>query len=480
MSEPAPSRRALLQSAACLAAGAMLPLKMEAPAQNPAPVRSDRPLHELQKAFLDTRMGMFLHFNMATYQDREWGDPNGPVEAFDPTALDTDQWAACAKKANMGYGCLTTKHHDGFPLWPTRTVPDHARVDVVKAYTDSFRKAGLKVGLYFSILDLRHDIRHFNVTPTKIEMIKAQLTELLTDYGNIDFLIFDGWDAPWSRITYQEVPFDEIYALIKRLQPNCLVCDLNAASYPAAGLYYGDLKAFEQNAGQAVPGGNKLPALSCVTLTDGWFWKTGDESRPLKSATQVVDEWLRPQNEVWCNLIVNAAPNREGRLAPNLVARLEEIGKAWQNPGPLPDFPPTTAITTTNLATGRPIRAIASGDTFGPDMANDGDFRSSWYLPEGMAEGWLEIDLPRGTSFNTLTLVEPVGRYADYKTSRLRAARFFRWEKGAWAELANDGASGPVQVHRFPRVKSDRLRVVIEASDDTPHIGEIGVYNEPR
>ena len=159
---------------------------------------------------------MFLHFNMATFQDREWGDPTSPPDLFHPTALDTDQWAAAAQSANMTWGCLTTRHHDGFCLWPTKTEAasvgqtSHS-IDVVRAYVNSFRKAGLRVGLYYSILSLRDDIRHFNITPAKVKLIKDQLTELLTGYGEIDILITDGWDAPWSRITYEEVPFREIY-----------------------------------------------------------------------------------------------------------------------------------------------------------------------------------------------------------------------------------------------------------------------------
>jgi len=81
-------------------------------------------------------------------------------------------------------------------------------------------------GFYYSILSLRDDIRHFNVTPVKIQLIKDQLTELFTRYGEVDILITDGWDAPWSRITYEEVPFHEIYEHIKNLQPDCLICDL--------------------------------------------------------------------------------------------------------------------------------------------------------------------------------------------------------------------------------------------------------------
>src|SRR5579862_4946559 len=86
--------------------------------------RRRRPLLDLQQRFLDLRFGMFIHFNMATFQDREWGDPAGPIEAFAPTHLATDQWAAAASSAGMRYACLTAKHHDGFCLWPPRSGGD--------------------------------------------------------------------------------------------------------------------------------------------------------------------------------------------------------------------------------------------------------------------------------------------------------------------------------------------------------------------
>jgi alpha-L-fucosidase len=261
--------------------------------------RRGQPLLDLQQRFVDLRFGMFLHFNMATFQNREWGDPTSPADLFRPTALDTDQWAAAAKSANMTWGCLTTRHHDGFCIWSTKSAAAHVgqtsnSIDIVRAYVNSFRKAGLQVGLYYSILSLRDDIRHFNVTSAKIQLIKDQLRELFTGYGKVDILITDGWDAPWSRITYEEVPFHEIYEHIKNLQPDCLICDLNASQYPSGGLYYSDVKAFEQNAGQKMPEGSDVPALSCATLTEGWFWKQRDENRALKPVKTVVDEWLRP------------------------------------------------------------------------------------------------------------------------------------------------------------------------------------------
>jgi len=446
--------------------------------------RRGRPILDLQQRFVDLRFGMFVHFNMATFQDREWGDPTSSPDLFHPTALDTDQWAAAAKSANMTWGCLTTRHHDGFCLWPTKTSSANVGqasppTDIVRAYVDSFRKAGLRVGLYYSILSLRDDIRHFNVTPAKIKLIKDQLTELLTAYGEVDIIVTDGWDAPWSRITYDEVPFHEIYQHIKNLQPNCLLCDLNASQYPSGGLYYSDVKAFEQNAGQKVPEDSDVPALSCVTLTDGWFWKQGDANGKLKAVSTVVDEWLQPLNRRHCNLILNAPPTREGRLAPNVVSRLEEIGKAWKHPGPMAKLREHVVITTRNLAKGKPILASSYPDTVGPDEANDGDFRSSWYLDEGQTSGWLQVDLGKQESFNVVSLVEPVGRWKDYPESRIRSFRFERWNGANWIALTGGDSPAPATILRIPRVSSQKIRLLLDASKDMPHIAEIGLYDEP-
>jgi len=129
------------------------------------------------------------------------------------------------------------------------------------------------------------------------------------------------------------MPFAQIYRHIKSMQPDCLVSDLNASQFPAGGLYYSDLKAFEQNAGQRVPQQSDLPAFSCVTITPEWFWKQKDMNGPLKPVSDRVDEWLVPLNRRHCNLILNAPPTREGRLAPNVVERLKKLGRH----GSIPD-----------------------------------------------------------------------------------------------------------------------------------------------
>jgi alpha-L-fucosidase len=484
------TRRDFFRIAAETATLAMLPVPPLAAEMDRLPPETTRdhqrgrPLLDLQRQFVDLRFGMFLHFNMATFQDREWGDPTSSPELFHPTALDTDQWAAAAKSARMTWGCLTTRHHDGFCIWPTKTRGASVRqtahqTDVVRVYVDSFRAADLRVGLYYSILSLRDDIRHFNITPDKVQLVKDQLTELFTHYGEIDILITDGWNAPWSRITYEEMPYREIYEHVKALQPNCLLSDLNASQYPSGGLYYSDIKAFEQNAGQQVPQQSDLPALSCVTITPEWFWKQKDIHSELKPVNTVVEEWLVPLNRRHCNLILNAPPTREGRLAPNVISRLEEIGRAWKDPGPSERISEHGVITTPNLATAKPIHASSYPEGNGPDEANDGSFQTSWYLVEGMTSGWLEVDLKREQSFNVVSLVEPVGRWDDYAVSRIGSYRFQRWDGARWVTLVEGGQPAPTTIRRIPRVAAQRVRLAFEGSRDMPHIADIGVYNEP-
>jgi alpha-L-fucosidase len=216
-----------------------------------------------------------------------------------------------------------------------------------------------------------------------------------------------------------------------------------------------------------------------VTLTDGWFWKQADANGRLKPMGQVVSEWLEPLNRRHCNLILNAPPTREGRLAPNVVSRLEEIGKAWKYPGPMTKLSEHVVITTPNLATGKTILASSYPDTVGPDEANDGDFASSWHTDEGQTSGWLEVDLEKQASFNVVSLVEPVGRSNDYHQSRIRSYRFERWDGERWVTVAEGETPAPTTIRRVPRLSSQRIRLLLESSKGMPHIAEIGVYDEP-
>jgi len=422
-----------------------------------------KPLLQLQQEFLDLRFGMFIHLNMATFEEREWGDAKASPMIFNPANLDTDQWADAAYSANMRYACLTTKHHDGFCLWPTAThspsvMNSSFRKDIVRSYVDSFRRRGLKVCLYFSILDLRADIRANQIDTEKIDLIKTQITELLTNYGEITALIIDGWSAAWSRIYYDQLPFPIVYDHVKSLQPNCLVADHNFGSYPVALMYYTDIKEYEQHAGQVIPEQSAIPSQSGTTLQSDWFWKKSYPTQELRAAKQIVDEWLVPFNERHCNLILNVAPNTDGRFDNNAVSRLAEVGRLWKNPGSTPRIGKTVQITTPNLAFAQPSFASSIEDTSGPDLANDDNFRSSWTADVGHTDGWVEIDLKKPTQFNTVTIIAR-GLKGQKEVPSISNYSVQHWSDGSWREIVKSDKSGITQAHQFQELEATRVRI---------------------
>jgi len=449
-----------------------------------APLKNQKRLLQLQQEFLDLRFGMFIHLNMATFEQREWGDAKVSPKIFNPSRLDTDQWAEAAKSANMGYGCLTTKHHDGFCLWPTATSSPSVNQssyphDIVRSYVDSFHKKGLKVCLYYSILDLRADIRPYNIDATKVDLMKAQLSELLTNYGEITALIVDGWSAAWSRIYYDQLPFRTIYDHVKSLQPNCLVADHNFGTYPVALMYYTDIKEYEQHAGQVIPSDSVIPSQSGTTLQSDWFWKKDYPSQPLRPARQIVDEWLVPFNERHCNLILNVAPNTDGRFDGNVIARLGEIGKLWKNPGPAERIRESVQITTPNLAFGQPSFVTSIADASGPDLANDNNFRSAWTADVGQTEGSIEVRFKEPVQFNTVTIIAR-GEQNGRDVPSISTLRVECWEDSGWKLLLKSESAAIAQAYRFPTREGARVRITVRGvGDGPPRLTEFGVYNEP-
>jgi len=436
-------------------------------------------LHALQQQFVDLRFGMFIHFNIPTFMDQDWADPEASPTLFDPKKLDCAQWARAAKSANMSYGCLTTKHHSGFCIWDTKTTDYNVmhsplKRDVVREYVDAFRAQGLKTFLYYSILDTHHKLRPGYITRQHIEMIKAQLTELLTNYGEITALIIDGWDAPWSRISYDDVPFEEIYTLIKSLQPNCLVMDLNSAKYPPEALFYTDIKSYEQGAGQHISKeGNVLPALSCLPLNAAWFWKKDFPVTPVKDPAMLVKEDIIPYNKIYDNFILNVAPNRDGLIDANALAALETIGKLWKNEGPVGRLPEGPApIISSNLAKKQPTNASWSNDMWIMDFGNDDNFQTSWQSNPTVKSPWYEVVLDKDKAFNMIVITEDKPNISGY--------RLEYFQNGSWKPLVSGHDKGRVKIHRFSSVWGGKVRILIDQSDTPPAIAEFGVYDERR
>jgi len=438
-----------------------------------------KPLQQLQQQFVDLRFGMFIHFNIPTYMNQDWADPEASPAIFNPTKLNCDQWARAAKSANMSYGCLTTKHHSGFCIWDTKTTNYNVmhspyKKDVVRQFVNAFRANGLKVMLYYSILDTHHKLRPNSITLADVAMIKGQITELLSNYGPIEALIIDGWDAPWSRISYDDVPFEQIYRLVKKLQPNCVMMDLNGAKYPAEGLFYTDIKTYEMGAGQRISKEhNTMPSLACLPLQKNWFWKTTFPDEPTKSAVKLVNDDIIPLNNVNCNFILNVAPNRDGLFDDNALATLAEIGKLWKNEGPEAKLINVGApITSHNLALKQQSNSSWSDDMNIMDFANDDDFTTSWVSNTTVAKPWYEIDFKKPTAFNTIAITEEKPNISKYKLEY--------YNKGVWKPLYESENANRVKINSFKQVMGSRVRVLILKSDHQASIAEFGIYNEKR
>jgi len=436
-------------------------------------------LVSLQQQFVDLGFGMFIHYNIPTYGEDDWADPDASPAIFNPQKLNTDQWAEAAKSANMAYGCLTTKHHSGFAIWDTKTTDYNVmnspyKKDIVAQYAASFRKQGLKVMLYYSILDTHHNLRPGKITPAHIKMIKDQLTELLTNYGEISALIIDGWDAPWSRISYDDVPFEEIYNLVKSIQPKCLLMDLNAAKYPSEALFYTDIKSYEQGAGQHISKeSNKLPALSCLPINKYWFWKPSFPSAPVKNAGDLVNNNLIPFNKAYCNFILNVAPNRDGLIDENVISTLKEIGKLYKAPENHPELPANDGpVISSNLAKNRPANSSWGDDMMIMDFANNDNFKTSWNSNPAVKQPWLEIDMVKEMGFNTVVITSAKAATCNYKVD------YFANNK--WYPLAEGTQESRIKVLRFERVSGQKVRIKFTDFKEAPSIAELGIYNERR
>ena len=249
-------------------------------------------------------------------------DPRAPVE-----------WAALARDCAMRYGVLTSRHHDGFSMWPSAVSDFHARDDLVGAYVDAFRAAGLRVGLYYSLSDWHHPDypaltdadRPYAYAPRRStpeawdrfieDYLFAQVRELLTNYGPIDVLWFDGgWErsaAEWSA--------DELRRLVAKLQPDCLVND----RLPG----HGDFDTPEQFVPSTPP---SRPWETCMTMNSTWGYCPADDG--YKSSHELIHTLCEVASRGG-NLLLNVSPRGDGSLPPEQVQRANAIAGWMQRNG---------------------------------------------------------------------------------------------------------------------------------------------------
>ncbi|WP_409342158.1 alpha-L-fucosidase [Paenibacillus sp. MBLB4367] len=303
-----------------------------------------------QLAYQDWEFGLFLHFGLRTFYEGYVDFDKRPMStsAFNPFNLDCEQWIRTAKEAGMEYAVLTAKHHDGFSNWPTRyssftvaqTPWKNGKGDVVKEFVDACRKYDVKPGLYYSPYDGSAD---FYAQDEKAydDYFVNQITELLTNYGDIDILWFDGCGSEgheydWKRITRE----------IRRMQPNILIFNMGDPDFRWVGNEDGiapvpcwnvvDSTAFSIMTENVDKLGERLwlPAECDVQLRKNWFYSDSDEYS-VKSVEELMGLYYHSVGR-GANLLLNIGPDREGRLpqldAERLLAFGEEIRSRFANP----------------------------------------------------------------------------------------------------------------------------------------------------
>jgi len=424
-----------------------------------------------QLAWQELEMGMFIHFGMNTFTDREWGEGTEDPRWFNPTELDARQWISVAKEAGFSYVVLTAKHHDGFCLWQTRYTEHsvknspwrNGKGDVVKEVAKACEEIGVKFGFYLSPWD-RHENSYG--TPDYDRYFKNQLTELLTEYGEVLEVWFDGayGGPPGKEHKYDWLGY---YEVVRKLQPNALIAicgpDIRWVGNeegvaPETNWSVQEASHFHRLLG--ITGKVWYPAECDVSIRPGWFWHAREDDK-VKSVEHLLDIYFKSvgRNSV---LLLNVPPNRKGLISDVDIQRLREWRKVLDR---------TFA---TNFALNKPATASSFRPNAQPSNAVDGRKETFW-SPLGEKGEWLEIDLQRPTTFNVAMVQEHIAEGQRVERYRIEA-----WDGKDWQVIARGTTIGYKKLDRFNDVTAVKVRLVIESALASPLIRAFGLYRLER
>ncbi|MEJ2238865.1 MAG: alpha-L-fucosidase, partial [Gemmatimonadales bacterium] len=434
----------------------------------------------------------FVHFTVNTFTDREWGFGDEDPSVFRPTQFDADQWAAVAAEVGMKELILTAKHHDGFTLWPSRYTQhsvaqsdwEDGAGDVVRDFVNASRSHGVKVGLYLSPWDRNH--AEYG-RAEYLDYYRNQLRELLTAYGEITEVWFDGANGGTGyygganeerrieRATYYG--WQDTWSLVKSLQPGALIFsdagpdirwignergfagETNWSTITTEGIVVGQADAAYLNEGD--PDGRQWVVPLCNTsIRPGWFYHAAEDGQ-VKSPQELLEVYYRSVGRN-CVLLLNIPPDKRGLFHENDVAVLREFRRILDE---------TFAA---NLAAGKEVTADnyrQAQSKFAPGNITDADAQSYWATDDGVLEGTLEIDLGQRTFFDRIMLQEPI-RFGQRISEFAIDARVDE----EWVEIARGTTIGYKRLLRIPGVDADRVRIRIGRANSIPALSNFGLF----
>ncbi len=416
----------------------------------------------------------FLHFGVNTFTGREWGDGTEDPAIFNPTSLDCEQWVRTLKESGFKMAIITAKHHDGFCLWPTKTTRHSVassswkdgKGDVVRELRDACKKYGIKFGVYLSPWD--RNASCYGDSPAYNQFFIKQLTELLTNYGEVHEVWFDGANGEGPNGKKQIYDWDAILKTIRRLQPKAVTAimgddvrwvgnekgigretewsatALTPGIYPRSGEQNKELgifgKAKDLGGRDIVARATELfwyPSEVDVSIRPGWFYHA-DQDKQVKTLNHLTDIYFKSvgYNSV---LLLNIPPDLRGLINENDVQRLKEFSSYLKK-------------------------------TFACNYVLKGN--EAWHGTSGTVR---QYDIQKDALVNAFMIQEDIS-----KGQRIESFLVEAYKDGSWIHMAEGTTVGYKRLVRFSDTRPERIRVTIRSARGVANVTTVGLfYAEP-
>ncbi|WP_420321990.1 alpha-L-fucosidase [Flagellimonas sp.] len=438
----------------------------------------------------------FIHFNMNTFTNMEWGLGGESPEQFNPTALDTRQWARVAKDAGMKGIIITAKHHDGFCLWPTKTT-EHSvknspwrdgKGDLIKELSEACKEFDLKFGVYLSPWDRNHEEYG---RPGYVADFHEQLRELLTNYGDIFEVWFDGANGgsgyygganetrKIDNKTYYE--WDKAHKIVRELQPNAVIFGDGGPDVRWVGneegwanethwsimrndeVYPGWPRYVELRTGHE-DGTHWVPSEVDVSIRPGWYYHASEDHqvKSLEHLVKIYYESVGRNSSLLLNLPVDDRGLVHEKDVEQLMRLREQLDK---------DF--AVDLAKDQKANASEVRGNSSD--FNADKTTDGNAETYWAVNDGTTQASVTIAFESPTAVNRILLQEyiPLGQRVQKFTVEAEV-------DGNWMEIANQTTIGYKRILRFDMVKASKMKVNILEAKGPPTLSNISCFNAPN
>ena len=451
---------------------------------------------ERQLAWHELEYYAFVHFNMNTFTNMEWGTGGEKPEQFNPSNLDTKQWAKVAKEAGMKGIILTAKHHDGFCLWPTKTTEHSVKNspwkegqgDVLKDLSEACKEYDLKFGVYLSPWDRNHKAYG---QPEYVEDFHEQLRELLTNYGEVFEVWFDGANGgsgyygganetrKIDNRTYYE--WDKAVAIVRELQPNAVIFSDGGPDIRWVGneqgwanetnwsimrrneIYPGWPRYVELRSGHE-DGTHWLPAEVDVSIRPGWYYHPAEDHQ-VKTLPHLLDIYYQSVGRN-ASLLLNLPVDNRGLVHDKDQEQLMALRKQLDM-----DFG-------TELAQGLKVSASderVNDVAYKASNVNDGNPETYWATNDTVPRASLELEFEAPTEVNRIVLQEyiPLGQ-------RIKNFIVSAEIDGKWHEIDGQTTVGYKRILRFKTVKADKIKVLFMDAKGPIALSNIELYRAPN